>query len=179
LNGKYCGSIDAPLSPNGHSQARKLSHTFSHISLEVSFISDLKRTVETSDYILKNKKTLLFKCPNLREIKFGEWEGKDFKTVSRKYSKAYSLWMEKPSQIKFPKGESFSGFYERIFKFTRILLQIKNKNVLVVAHGGTIAVLKIILLKKKKDDFWKLAPKLATVAHLTRKIGENKFKWVH
>lgn len=178
LNGKYCGSIDAPLSPNGHSQAKKLSRYFTRIPLEVSFISDLKRTVETSEYLLKNKKTLILKCPNLREIKFGEWEGKDYKSVSEQNPKTYSLWMKKPEQIKFPKGESFSNFYKRIGKFAEFLLQTKNKNVLVVAHGGTLAVLKIILLKESKSKFWSLVPTLASVAHLKRVIGKDKFSWV-
>lgn len=178
LNGKYCGSIDAPLSLNGHTQAKKLARYFSRIPLEVGFISDLKRTVETSEYILKNKKILTFKCPNLREIRFGEWEGKNYKTVSQQYAKAYALWTKKPAQIKFPKGESFTHFYERVSRFAQFILHTKNKNVIVVAHGGTLAVLKMILLKKSKSEFWNLVPKLATVAHLKRAMGKEKFLWV-
>ncbi len=179
LHGKYCGSIDAPLNAYGKRQANGLRRVFSKKRIDICFVSDLKRTTQTLDAILKNRDCFILKSPNIREIRFGEWEGKNYKTVSRLYKNDYNLWMKKPYLIQFPGGESFSEFYKRVEQFYKFLVEIKSKNVLIVAHGGTIAALKLILLDLPKSQFWSLAPRNAEIFHLKKTRGKKWFQWVN
>ncbi|HEX4606285.1 MAG TPA: histidine phosphatase family protein, partial [Candidatus Angelobacter sp.] len=54
----------------------------------------------------------------------------------------YKLWMERPTKVKFPGGESFAEMKTRVLSFQGVLLHTHpNKTVVLVSHGGTNRIL--------------------------------------
>ncbi|OGR51836.1 MAG: hypothetical protein A3I11_08000 [Elusimicrobia bacterium RIFCSPLOWO2_02_FULL_39_32] len=181
MAGCYCGSIDAPLSKKGERQAKKVGEFFKTIPLEVCYFSDLKRTSQTCQEIKehKNGSTLFIKTPALREISFGAWEGHTFQEISKEWPKLYKNWIQSPQTTQIPKGEPFPKFEKRIKIFSKILQKNSSKEIAIVAHGGTLALLTILLLKKSMKEFWKWAPECASITILEKNLKDknNKFKW--
>ncbi|MBI2119885.1 MAG: histidine phosphatase family protein [Elusimicrobia bacterium] len=179
MAGRYCGSIDAPLSKKGERQAKKVGQFFKNIPLEVCYFSDLKRTSQTCQAIQahKNGTTLFIKTPALREISFGAWEGTTFQEISRGWPKLYKNWIRSPQTTHIPKGEPFPEFEKRIKNFSKILQKNRSKEIAIVAHGGTLALLTILLLKKSMKEFWKWAPECASITILEKNLNDknNKF----
>lgn len=80
--------------------------------------------------------------PELVEIDFGGFEGLTYKEIEDRYPREFKLWMEKPTEIKFPGGESFSEMKNRVLNFKDALLEsFRAETVVVVSHAGTNRVL--------------------------------------
>lgn len=173
MAGRYCGSIDAPLSKKGLRQAKKVGQFFKTIPLEVCYFSDLKRTTQTCLAIQahKNSATQFIKSPALREISFGLWEGRKFQEISKEWPNLYKNWIRSPQETHIPEGEPFEQFKKRIKKFLKTLEKNHSKEIAIVAHGGTLSLLTILLLDKPMEEFWKWAPELASITILEKKLN--------
>lgn len=80
---------------------------------------------------------------NLQEMDHGLFEGKLPSQIKRDYTKMYQDWMEKPSQVSFPNGESFAEVMDRATSFLwRIIGKAKNDTIILFTH---VDVIKMIL----------------------------------
>jgi alpha-ribazole phosphatase/probable phosphoglycerate mutase len=78
----------------------------------------------------------------LREIHFGSFEGLTYDAIEKQYPEEYKLWMERPTEIEFPHGESFGQVKRRVLGFkTSLLRKYYGKTVLVVSHGSVNRIL--------------------------------------
>lgn len=175
ISGKYCGSTDAPLSRNGFKQAKKVAQVFNRIPIDACYYSDLKRARQTLQYFNhKNSsvKTAYLKTRQLREINFGDWEAASCDEVSSQWPELYNQWLKSPATVNIPSGESFSAFLARINVFSaKHLFKNTAKNIVVVAHGGSLSVLTMALLKKPLTQFWKWIPPAASISTLKRALN--------
>ncbi|WP_084787492.1 histidine phosphatase family protein [Anaerobacillus alkalidiazotrophicus] len=110
------------------------------------FSSDLRRCQETLDYL--NVKMSVIVDERLREINFGDWEGKTYDEL--KCDANYQEWLNDWEQSSPPNGEAWSEFTSRIDLFLdelikRVQKEQKNKfPIVMVTHGG---VIRYLLLK--------------------------------
>ena len=74
----------------------------------------------------------------LRELNFGNWEGKTWDTIDQNEAKD---WMDDFVNVPTPAGESMLQMNERVTHFWQELLKITHQNVAVVTHGGVIRLL--------------------------------------
>src|SRR5262249_5636844 len=73
----------------------------------------------------------------LSEIDFGDFEGRPYQEIERLYPEEYRMWMEQPTKMTFPGGESFADLARRVLKFMSALPgKHAKQTVLIVAHGG-------------------------------------------
>lgn len=147
----YAGWLDSPLSINGKKQLEEtLGRTPAY---QMLFASDLRRCIETSQYLFPNGKPLLL--PEFRELNFGNWEGKTH--VNLENDEHYQKWLEHPFTTSPPDGESFSGFTKRVEngwkKMKEEMTSSMETQVSVVTHGGVIRYLLSTFAQEKKD-FW-------------------------
>ena len=125
------------------------------------YSSDRKRALETAEIIFKG--TIIERVPDLREIHFGIFEGKNHKEILKKEPRIYKKWLKRPFNVAIPGGESFVDFRKRIITaFKKIVLHNKGKTIAVVCHGGAISVILNNILKS--DDFWKAMPGSASLS---------------
>lgn len=171
MKGKYCGFTDAPLSATGYRQAKKIAKFFSGIPVQICYVSDLKRARQTLLYFTFSRQVISLQTSQLREINFGKWEKRSYAFVAKQWPEIYSQWMKSPANVKIPLGESFSDFFTRIKSFSKNITAATKSNIVVVAHGGSLAALIMVLLKRPLKEFWQWIPKTASISILKRALN--------
>lgn len=138
------GQTDVPLNEEGRLQANKTAQSLQGVTFDKVFCSPLSRALETC-------KAVVGKAPitidsRLIERNFGEYEGKSLQIMIEN-----GFWKENGTQT-FERGESLSQVIDRVYGFLdEITNNYRNKNVLLVAHGGIGMVVKSYFLGKPKD----------------------------
>lgn len=166
LEKRYIGITDEELSDTGIESLSKKNFE----DVERIFSSPLKRCLETSNIIFKNKYIEVIK--DLRECDFGEFENKNYIELSG--NKKYEEWIKSNGTINFPKGENILDFKTRCINAFNYILDIinrdNNKKVAIICHGGTI----MSILEKyavQKGDYYSYQVKNASGYKI--KLNEN------
>jgi len=74
---------------------------------------------------------------DLRELDFGELEGRTFDEIAASEPDLYRAWMETPTRIRFPGGESYADLKARAVRSLERIWDEQDVAV-VVTHGGVI-----------------------------------------
>lgn len=105
---------------------------------EAVFTSDYKRCIQTAELIYP--KSMFFKCKNLNETDFGDFEYKNFEEL--KNNKDYNLWVLSGGKSGFPNGESLEDFTDRTLKgfFWAVEAAAEKgfSKIAFIVHGGSI-----------------------------------------
>jgi broad specificity phosphatase PhoE len=74
---------------------------------------------------------------HLRELDFGDFEGRTYEEIAESHPRLYRRWMETPTQIEFPRGESYASLRARaLTALESIRARHDGQVVAIVAHGG-------------------------------------------
>lgn len=133
LEGRWQGWSDPPLAEEGREQARRLQPRFAGRSFDQVVSSDLVRALETAQ-LAGLSPTLE---PRLREVNFGEFEGK----LSRENAEhpAFHTWLADPVNGRTPGGESYLDLRNRALEWIDGLPE--SGEVIAFVHGGTVQAL--------------------------------------
>ncbi|HOP54967.1 MAG TPA: histidine phosphatase family protein, partial [Bacillota bacterium] len=85
LENRFQGHLDIPLSNQGIEQAKKLADYLKDKKIDAIYTSDLKRAVQTAEYIAAAKSMKYRLLPSLREVDVGELEGLRWHEVKKEY----------------------------------------------------------------------------------------------
>jgi probable phosphoglycerate mutase len=134
--------FDPPLSERGQGQARAAAaHIASLGGTDVIVASPLTRARQTAQAVADLLGLEVGIDEDLRECDFGDWDGLTFAEAQAKAGPALSKWMATP-EIAPPGGESLLQVAARVAEAqNRILRAHVGKNVLIVAHVGSIKML--------------------------------------
>ncbi|MBV9898991.1 MAG: histidine phosphatase family protein [Chloroflexi bacterium] len=149
VNMRLSGWTDTDLSPRGEEQVALLADHFNrhHGHVDALYSSPLIRARRTAEAIgaLTGHTPILL--DDLREMYFGELDGRPFEELREAYS--HLLEADENSEIEdfvWPSGESRTGFTSRVLRVTN---QIAHRHaglaVGIVTHGGLIATLMTLL----------------------------------
>lgn len=145
IQGRCYGNLDVNLSECGERQILEKLDLLRSLVPKIIYTSPAKRASASARRVAGELKLPIQMADDLREIHFGSFEGLTFDEIQRKHPSEYALWMEKPTEIQFPDGESFDDLNTRVEAFLRRLLEIhRSQTVLVVSHAG---VNRVILAK--------------------------------
>jgi len=130
---------DSPLSQLGEHQAKKLgeccSAFFNQPAFDSLYMSAQLRAMQTAELAFPDIKKIIE--PNFCETDFGDCQGWSFQEFDSIYT---DFWASFDPFRSYPGGESHHQMYERTIKSIKhILLETKKKEILIVAHGGTLA----------------------------------------
>ena len=151
---RYRGySVDDPLTEKGWAQMRAAvpeAPQWQHI---VS--SPLKRCLEFSQELANDLQISFNIEDNMKEIGFGDWEGKTPEDILAEDSEALNHFYKDPVHHR-PKGaEPLDSFSQRVWgAYQGILEQHQGKHVLVVAHAGVARAITANILKMSLDDVY-------------------------
>ena len=138
LAGRYIGRTDEPLCAEGIAAVRKMG---SFQGLDRVYVSPLRRTRETAALLFPDSRQIF--CPDLREMDFGDFEGKNAEDMVG--NPAYQAWVASNCLEPCPNGESLAGLTVRVSAaFSAIIednIRQGSLRLAIVAHGGTIMVL--------------------------------------
>ena len=148
LAGRYCGSgSDPPLSEQGVKEAKELKKALPFIP-DTVFSSDMLRASQTAE-LLFGKGNIIY-TPLLRELHFGEWEGKSHEELET--NDEYQRWLKEPFKRSPPQGEDFIPFLRRVKESIEILKSTKGTKVGVVSHAGILKAIIAILEGQKVEE---------------------------
>jgi alpha-ribazole phosphatase len=131
------GTLDVGLSPKGRAHAHNLVASLGALRYDAVYASPRLRTRETAAPLAAARDLTPIVEDGLREIDFGELEGRRYDEIAGTQPELYRQWMEAPTTVRFPGGESYHDLRVRAL---RALDRIRadRECAVVVTHGGVI-----------------------------------------
>jgi alpha-ribazole phosphatase len=154
--GRCYGSLDFGLSDQGRDAAAALGLAFGSVRLDGVVASPRRRTVETAEPIARHAGVHLTTDDRLRELDFGELEGLTYEEVERSRPELFRRWMEAPTEVEFPGGESYARLAARVAAAVEELVAAGGTHA-VVAHGGSIRAVLAACLEMPAAAIFRLA----------------------
>lgn len=128
---KVQGKADIELNDVGKNQAKELREKTKNIDFDLIICSSLIRARQTAEIINENRNLEIIIDERISEREFGEFEGK--KTSEFSFE---DFWNYEKNE-KYIKAENIRDFFNKIYMFLdEIKEKYKDKNVLIVSHGG-------------------------------------------
>ncbi|WP_392533095.1 histidine phosphatase family protein [Nostoc sp. C117] len=146
-NNSFCGSIDSELTLEGLEMAKAFADAYSSTPWTAIFCSPMRRTVATGKPLCEAIGMEAQLRDGLKEINYGEWEGKTPEIISRDYHDDYIRWSADPAWNAPTGGEMGVTI---AFRALQVIEEIKQNyssgNILVVSHKATIRIILCSLL---------------------------------
>jgi alpha-ribazole phosphatase len=134
-HGRCYGTLDVGLSPAGHAHARRLADELADLTLDAVYASPRRRALDTAAPIAASHGLQPAADERLRELDFGELEGRTYEDIAASLPDLYAAWMTAPTTVRFPGGESYADLRERAVAACDEIRR-RHAHALVVTHGG-------------------------------------------
>ena len=131
------GWQDSELSDRGREQVRKLADRLASYSIDAIYSSPLQRAVTTATEIARTTSAPLHLLDDLREMNYGNWEGKSFLDVRKTDEGHYQRWIGEPD-YPCPDGESHTDVLVRMKRAFDVVSA--SKRPVIVTHGTAIRI---------------------------------------
>jgi broad specificity phosphatase PhoE len=145
--GGYCGTLDPDLTPEGYQMAEDFADAYRSLPWVAVFSSPLCRAVATAKPLCEAAGIRMHLKEGLREIAYGQWEGKNPEEVNREFHDDYVRWLSDPGWNAPTGGERGIDIARRS---SLVLEEIEKTyttgNVLVVSHKATIRIMLCSLI---------------------------------
>jgi broad specificity phosphatase PhoE len=94
--GGYCGTLDPGLTSAGYQMAEDFADAYKSLPWVAVFSSPLRRAVATAKPLCEAAGIRMQLKEGLREIAYGQWEGKTPEEVNREFHDDYVRWLADP-----------------------------------------------------------------------------------
>jgi broad specificity phosphatase PhoE len=153
------GSKDSDLTEKGIRNAIALGKRLNNINFNAIYTSPLERAYKTARYIKSDQEVPIHTLENLKEIHFGDWEGKTKEEIENvdAYKYEYINFWEKPHIYNHTphKGECLTAFKQRVeHALRKISSDHQNGNILIVAHGVIIKAILSFTMNISTERMW-------------------------
>lgn len=135
------GHADVGLSNTGLEQALRLSLRWRWPWPEQAYCSDLRRARQTIAPLLSSRPLPVHYDARLREMHFGEWDGRSFADLEKLDPHRLARWYAHWQTEAVPGGESFADVRRRVRAWLRGIAHHPGP-LLVCAHAGSLRALK-------------------------------------
>ncbi|HKB92791.1 MAG TPA: histidine phosphatase family protein [Gaiellaceae bacterium] len=137
--GRCYGSLDIGLSSRGRRRAQLLARTLDRIPLTAVYTSPRSRAFQTARPLAAVHGLTAIVDEALREIDFGEFEGRSYDEIQLAAPALYRAWMETPTRVHFPDGESYEILRRRaLAAMHAIRRRHAGETAAIVSHGGIL-----------------------------------------
>lgn len=144
--GVWTGLTDIPLSEKGVEEAKLAGEKLKNFTIDISYISSLKRARQTLIQIKKiiGRDFLTYENKSLNERDYGIYTGQNKWEIQKEIGDEQFQKIRRGWNTGIPKGETLEDVYNRVVPYykTQIVPNLMSgKNVLVVAHGNSLRAL--------------------------------------
>lgn len=137
ISGRISGQGPVPLNTRGQEQARLAAEVLVPLGVTHIFSSPVVRAQQTADILAERLQKPITLVPDLREVGYGDWEGKTFGEM-RGDPVAHQVFND-PIQVTFPNGESLLEVQQRGVRVIEEVRDIHPQGIVaVVSHGDVI-----------------------------------------
>lgn len=153
---KLQGASDTDLNENGISLAKETGEAMREIPFDICFTSPLKRARMTAELVLAGRDVPIIEDMRLREISFGEWEGRDSALLP---AGMLDNFFHHTAVYEPPKGgETIPAVCERTRDFFLDIIhreELQEKNIMIASHGCAVrALLQSVYEDACIENFW-------------------------
>lgn len=145
-DGVFCGDLDIPLAPSGVAQAEALAEVVRKWKVEAVYASPKLRARMTAAPTCRALGLEARLDEGLREIAYGEWEGRHETEIREREPAAYAAWTSDPGARPPPGGESGYAIAARATASVARIVESHSGEVVVFSHKATIRVITCALL---------------------------------
>jgi alpha-ribazole phosphatase len=132
--------------------------------------SDLGRCLETAKIL--GAAVPILRSSRLRELDFGDWDGRSSASCRRRDRRRFDRWMIDPWSLSPPGGESLRHLRTRVRRFVDSLVRrFPNRTLALITHAGPIRA----LVARKPSEFWALDVPPAALFELEWKAPAHPF----
>ncbi|WP_447556024.1 histidine phosphatase family protein [Vreelandella sp. EE22] len=178
LERRYQGQRDIELLlPDAQAGLDALYQALKEETFDAIYSSDLTRCRQTLDWIQPDvDKSLVYQEIRLRELDFGEYEGKVYDDL--KDQPHYRAWIDSVGELRIPGGESAQDLRDRLDAWLEEVAGNArahgHRRVLAVTHGGVIRELR---RRFETVSFWEATVSQATGRRLTLTYCAKRGEW--
>lgn len=164
VRGVCYGRLDVGLAPDGRRQFILLAERLRSEPLAAIYSSPRKRTIESAALLAAHHGCGVHIVEDLREINFGDFEGLSYDEIQRRYPELYRQWMERPTEVEFPNGESFSTMRARVLSAVGAMrTRHAGQSVAIVTHGGVTRIVLADALGVPEVNAFRIAQRYAAL----------------
>ena len=167
------GQADPPLNAAGREQARAVAERLAGVVFATAYASDLSRVTATAAAVVRGRELRVTELAELREKRFGEWEGLTFTEAEAhdpdRYRRIFRV-ATCDGETAPPGGESDMQMLRRMAGVAGRLRDThggRDENILVVGHGGSLCALIVALLGLPARAIWRFRLSNCGVSQVT------------
>lgn len=154
--GRIQGDLDIPLNSKGLDQAKQLQKRFKSIQFDSIFSSDLKRAIQTAEFLPKSSEIPIITDDRLRERDYGIWKELTWDEVRLKFPEEYRNVRMNPVTASPPHGENLQEVSDRVLQFFSEIEEFKNQNTAIVSHNSPLMIIIAHLKGLELDEIRKV-----------------------
>jgi broad specificity phosphatase PhoE len=116
MDERLSGASDHPVCAEGR---RLLDEAIDHLAgadLDVVLSAPDESSVQTAELLAAAAEVKVRRVRGLEEVNLGLWEGLRLEDIAEKYPSAHKQWVNNPSSVRVPGGESLAAAEQRILE---------------------------------------------------------------
>lgn len=147
----FRGCREVKLNAEGIAQADATAEALKDEVFDALYTSPLKRALVTARRIAAPHGMTVRENYGFLDISYGAWEGMAEDKVASEFPKQYNRWMESPSKVRPPGGESMKKAWKRVNSALREILWTHGTGtVVIVSHRVPIKLMTAYLMGEKR-----------------------------
>ena len=159
VNRRMQGWGNGELTEKGVNDAKALGKRLADVPIDKVYSSSSKRAYETAQYIIGYREISLIQMDDLREMNFGDWDGRIREEVEAEYPEDFKIFWETPHLYDRNSGETFEHVRKRAIRaLEHIIEENKEGTVLIVTHSIFLRVLMTYIKDIPLSDVFKATP---------------------
>jgi len=157
LDDRLAGASDHPICPVGRETLERAIDQLDDTTLDVVLTATDESSVQSAELLAASTRAKVRKLKSIDEVALGLWEGLRPEDIADKYPSASKQWVNNPSSVRVPGGESLIEAERRILEgLINGLDKVKaaRPRVGVVVRPMTWGLLRCWLSDAPIDQIW-------------------------
>jgi broad specificity phosphatase PhoE len=142
VNKVYAGRSPEHLTQKGVKQAEAVSEKLKGLKIGALYSSPIQRALQTAGIVSEAIGIDPAMNDAFRELEMGPWEGMSEADIAKEYPKEWSIWNNKPAELKLEGRETLKELLSRVLAGIRSIKD-SDDNVVIVTH---VAIIRVMLL---------------------------------
>lgn len=161
---RFRGRTDIELDSVGIKQAEATAERLSLWPIVAVYSSPLRRALATASAVAKRFNLEVQVLHELIDIDYGDWHGLSPEEAATRDPRLFSMWLESPHLVKFPRGESLNDVRRRCsLAVNELIEKHAEETFAIVSHKVVCQIIVLELLGLDSAFFWRIAQDVCAV----------------
>lgn len=116
IDARLAGASDHPICPEGRCLLDQAIDSLADADLDVILCAPDESSVQTAELLAAAVDVKVRKIKGLEEVGLGLWEGLRLEDIAERYPSAHKQWLNNPSTVRVPGGETLAAAELRILE---------------------------------------------------------------